>query len=101
MKFRLSEEEATAVRTDVAKSGMNQQEYFYMRLFGNSGTDVLQKQQNIHDVYLYCKELFGSSLEVSADRLIIRNKEEQEFYELLFNFFMQKKQREIIDKGEC
>lgn len=55
--------------------------------------------RDIHRTYLNCKEVFKPSLELADQVIEIEDEEERDFYEILFNFFLQQKQKEIIDKG--
>lgn len=55
--------------------------------------------RDIHRTYLNCKEVFKPSLELSHLVTEIEDEEERDFYEILFNFFLQQKQKEVIEKG--
>lgn len=55
--------------------------------------------KDIHAAYLNCKEVFKPSFELGRQLTEIEDKDERDFYELLYNFFLQQRQREVIEKG--
>lgn len=54
--------------------------------------------KDIHGAYLNCKEVFEPSLELADLVTEIEDEEERDFYEILFDFFLQQKQKEVIEK---
>lgn len=58
-----------------------------------------RKTDEIHEVYLQCKEIFEPSLELQDEFFNIQDNEERMFYEVLANFFMQRRQKELVEKG--
>lgn len=58
-----------------------------------------KKTEEIHEVYLQCKKIFEPSLELQDEIFNIQGNEEKMFYELLTNFFMQRRQKELVEKG--
>lgn len=53
--------------------------------------------KEIHAAYLNCKEVFEPSFELGRQLTEIEDKDERAFYELLYNFFLQQRQREVIE----
>lgn len=58
---------------------------------------MAQKKQEIHEAYLNCRKVFEPSFELADVVTEIFDEEEREFYELLYNFFLQKKQKEVVE----
>ena len=57
------------------------------------------KTEKIHEVYVQCKEVFEPSLELQDEFFNIQDEEERMFYELLANFFMQQRQKQLVRDG--
>lgn len=53
--------------------------------------------KEVHAAYLNCKEVFEPSCELADLLMEIKDEDERDFYELLFNFFLQQRQREVIE----
>ena len=60
-----------------------------------------QKLQEVHKAYKMCRQAFLPSTEIMDVAAEIHDEEEYEFYKLVHEFFLQKKQRELIEKGVC
>lgn len=58
-----------------------------------------KKLKEVHKAYERCKKVFAPGFEIVNVGAEIKDKEEYEFYKLLHEYFMQKKQRELIKKG--
>ncbi len=58
-----------------------------------------KKLKEVHKMYEQCKKVFTPGFEIVNVGADIEDKEEYEFYKLLHEYFMQKKQRELIKKG--
>lgn len=58
-----------------------------------------KKLKEVHKAYEQCKKVFAPGFEIVNVGAEIKDKEEYEFYKLLHEYFMQKKQREPIKKG--
>ncbi len=55
--------------------------------------------QRIHEAYLQCRETFAPEMVFLNDKINIRDEEEKLFYRMLKDFFIQQRQKEIIDKS--
>ncbi|MCD7715845.1 MAG: hypothetical protein LUI39_05275 [Lachnospiraceae bacterium] len=55
-------------------------------------------EKRIHDAYLQCKNTFDPGDALINDAVTIKNEEENLFYRLVSDFFIQQKQKEIINK---
>lgn len=53
-------------------------------------------QQLIHEEYERCKEIFKPSTELFNQKMNICDEEERAFYQLLFDFFLQQRQKDAI-----
>lgn len=60
---------------------------------------VTEKTKQIHKIYEECKKVFEPSAELLDEILNIKDEQEKMFYVALRDFFMQQKQKEIVDKG--
>ena len=60
---------------------------------------IAEKTRAIHEEYLRCKALFAPSELMVEQDLLVPEGEEREFYELVFEFFLQQKQKEVIKEG--
>lgn len=58
-----------------------------------------KKSSEIHEVYEQCKEIFAPSTDLFDEVSNISDKDEKMFYEILTNFFLQQKQKEIVKRG--
>lgn len=54
------------------------------------------KTTEIHKAYQMCRETFAPSVELLDESTNITNNEELRFYRMVSDFFMQQKQKEII-----
>ncbi len=61
--------------------------------------EVSKKLKEVHKAYELCKKVFEPGLVIVNVSKEIKDKEEFEFYRLLHEHFMQKRQRELIEKG--
>ncbi len=52
--------------------------------------------QNMHDAYLKCKDAFDPSHTPVNDTIFFDSEEEEFFYKTVSDFFIQRKQREVI-----
>ena len=55
--------------------------------------------QEIHDIYMQCKDVFKPSTELMDLISEFEDEKEREFYKILCDFFLQKKQEEVIRAG--
>jgi hypothetical protein len=56
--------------------------------------------KRFHELYENAKELVDKNILDIGDRITnVSDKEEQDFYVALHDFFLQKRQREVIEKG--
>lgn len=58
-----------------------------------------KKLKEIREAYERCKEVFAPGFEIINIGTEIKDKEEYEFYRLVYEHFMHKRQRELIKKG--
>lgn len=58
---------------------------------------MTDKTVEIHEVYEQCKKVFNPSLDLLDELGNIEDKDEKMFYHLMTNFFMQKKQKQMIE----
>ena len=58
-----------------------------------------KKLKEVHKAYEMCRKVFLPSAEIMNVAVEIQDEEEYEFYKLVHEFFLQKKQRELIEKG--
>ena len=61
--------------------------------------EVSKKLKEVHKTYEQCKKVFEPSLLIVDVGTEIKDKEEYEFYMLVYEHFMHKRQRELIKKG--
>lgn len=52
--------------------------------------------KNMHEAYLKCKTVFDPRLETINDMVDFESEEETFFYKIVSDFFIQRKQMEII-----
>ena len=60
---------------------------------------ITKKTEQIHKIYEECQKVFEPSMELLDEISNIEDGEEKEFYMTLKTFFMQQKQKELIEKG--
>lgn len=53
--------------------------------------------KNMHEAYLICKTVFDPGVAQINDRVSFENEEEDFFYKTVSDFFIQRKQKEIIE----
>lgn len=58
-----------------------------------------KSKKDIHEAYLNCKEVFKPSFNFAEQIMEIEDENERAFYELLYNYFLQQNQKEVIAKG--
>jgi len=52
--------------------------------------------KNMHEAYLRCKSVFDPNHLMVNNRVDFKNEEEEFFYKIVGDFFLQRKQMEII-----
>ena len=52
--------------------------------------------KNMHEAYLRCKSVFDPNHLMVNNRVDFKNEEEEFFYKIVGDFFLQRKQTEII-----
>lgn len=57
------------------------------------------KLKEVHEAYEHCRKVFEPSEEIMRVSLEIEDKDEFEFYRMVHNYFMKKKQMELVEKG--
>ena len=60
------------------------------------GYTTTEAAKNMHEAYLKCKTVFDPKLETINDMVDFENEEEAFFYKTVSDFFIQRKQMEII-----
>ena len=58
-----------------------------------------EKLKEVHDAYEQCKKVFTPGFEIINVAADIEDAEEYEFYRMVHEYFLQKKQKELIEKG--
>lgn len=58
-----------------------------------------KKTKQIHKMYEECQKVFEPSAELLDEISNIENEDEKMFYVALRDFFMQQKQKKVIEKG--
>lgn len=61
--------------------------------------ETKNKAEQIHEAFLKCKEVFTPSMAVADAVFDINDDEERQFYNMVYQFFLQKRQKELIEKG--
>lgn len=59
------------------------------------------KLEEVHKAYQMCREVFEPSFELMSICSEITDPEEYDFYKTVHEHFLQKRQRELIEKGVC
>lgn len=60
------------------------------------GYTTTEAAKNMHEAYLKCKTVFDPKLETINDMVDFESEEEAFFYKTVSDFFIQRKQMEII-----
>lgn len=60
------------------------------------GYTTTEAAKNMHEAYLKCKTVFDPKLETINDMVDFESEEEAFFYKAVSDFFIQRKQMEII-----
>lgn len=61
--------------------------------------EVSKRLKEVHEAYEQCKKVFEPGFVIVNVGSEIKDKEEFEFYRVVHEHFMQKRQTELIEKG--
>ncbi len=59
--------------------------------------DDEEKRKTAHSIYRECKSMFGDILDDWSD--YVADEEERGFYHIVSTYFLQQRQKEVVQKG--